>query len=97
VSASTPPGVALPVFSSPSACSGSVANASSSKEQLLGQSRRTQGYNKQQDSPFKANYNKLTTLKDTNISSPASASVQMVSKSFQKYYRKTDLDFWMRI
>jgi hypothetical protein len=36
------------------------------QEQLLGQSRRTQGYNKQQDSPFKANYNKLTTLKDTN-------------------------------
>jgi hypothetical protein len=96
VSASTPPGVALPVFSSPSAFSGSTANSSSSKE-LLGQSRRTQGYNKQQDSPFKTNYNKLTTLKDTNISSPASASVQMVSKSFQKYYRKTDLDFWMRI
>jgi hypothetical protein len=42
VSVSAPPGVVFPVFSSPcSAFSGSVANASSSKEQLLGQSRRT--------------------------------------------------------
>jgi hypothetical protein len=30
------------------------------------QSRRRQGYGKQQDSPFKANYNKLATLIDTN-------------------------------
>jgi hypothetical protein len=36
------------------------------QEQLLGQSRRKHVYNKQQDSPFKANYNKLTTLIDTN-------------------------------
>jgi hypothetical protein len=47
VSAFAPPGVALLVISSPcSAFSGCTANASSSKEQLLGQSRRTQGYNK---------------------------------------------------
>jgi hypothetical protein len=36
------------------------------QEQLLGQARRMQGYKKQQDSPFKANYNKLATLIDTN-------------------------------
>jgi len=47
VYASALAGVALPVISSPcSAFSGCTANASSSKEQLLGQSRRTQGYNK---------------------------------------------------
>jgi hypothetical protein len=51
-SASGSPSVVLLVISSPSsALSGSTAINFSSKEQLLGQSRRTQGYNKQQAVP----------------------------------------------
>jgi hypothetical protein len=51
-SASGSPSVALPVISSPSSTlSRSIAINSSSKEQLLGHSRRMQGYNKQQAVP----------------------------------------------
>lgn len=50
------------------------------QEQLLGQARRTQGYKKQQDS-FKANYNKLATLIDTNSMLSALFASNAVFKS----------------